>query len=112
MPAPLQAAGYTIELLNEDGQIVATALTDRNGHYRFTQLSGSATDPSVASGLSATGTYTVACVLPSGDRLTSPAPKPINLTHGDTNISNVNFQMTLASSQLVSATTLANSMLA
>jgi hypothetical protein len=111
-PAPLQAAGYTVELLNDDGQIVATALTDRNGHYRFTQLSGSAIDPAVASGMSATGTYTVAVVLPSGARLTSPVPKPINVTRGDTNVNNVNFQMTVGSSRLISATTLANSALA
>ena len=84
-------AGITVQLLNDSGDVVATTVTDSQGRYSFNQLSGPAANPTDGSGVSATGTYTVRLVLPSGFTQTSPNPAAIDITRGGVNVSGVNF---------------------
>ncbi len=85
-------AGVTVELENEDGDIVASTFTDRQGNYFFNQLSGPAANVEDAPGLSATGQYTVLVVPPAtGQSASSPAK--ILITRGDTNFNGVNFSL-------------------
>src|SRR5262249_29887782 len=74
-------AGVTVELEDASGDILATAVTDRQGRYRFDQLSG----------LSATGEYTVRLVVPSGFTQTSTNPSAILISRGDINAIGVDF---------------------
>jgi hypothetical protein len=80
-PAPQGMAGVTVELEDIGGNVLATALTDGEGHYRFDQLTG----------LSATGDYTVRLVMPSGFAQTSANSATIRISRGDINVSDVNF---------------------
>ncbi len=54
--------GLKVELLNGNGDIVATTRTDFYGRYAFNQLSGPAANREDGSGISATGNYTVVLV--------------------------------------------------
>lgn len=88
-------AGIVVQLQNDGGDIVATTVTDKLGNYRFTQLSGSAADPTAdASGLSSVGKYTVVLALPAGMTQTSAAPAAIQITRGDTNVTGINLSVT------------------
>jgi hypothetical protein len=71
--------------------VLATTVTDGRGRYSFNQLSGPAANPVNGSGVSATGTYNVVLVLPSGTRLVSPAPASILISRGGLNVTGVNF---------------------
>jgi peroxidase len=93
---PNGIAGVTVDLLNGDGDIVATTLTDRQGNYFFNQLSGPAANVEVGSGLSATGQYTVQVVPPAGSKPSSVTPATIMVTRGDTQITDVNFALNTA----------------
>jgi hypothetical protein len=88
--------GVTVELLDNSGDVLATTVTDRQGRYRFNQLSGLAANPDSASGTSATGDYNVRLVLPSGLTQTSANPATISISRGDTNVSGVNFTVASA----------------
>lgn len=91
-PPPHGVAGITVDLLNENGDVVATTVTDRLGHYSFNQLSGPAANSvDDASGLSSVGQYKVVLSLPSNLSQTSTDPAAITLTRGDTNVAGVNF---------------------
>jgi hypothetical protein len=85
------AAGITVHLEDSSGDVLATAVTDSRGRYSFNQLSGPAANPVNGSGVSATGTYNVVLVLPSGARLTSPAPGSVLISRGGLNVTGVNF---------------------
>jgi hypothetical protein len=95
-PNQAGAAGVTVQLKGAAGDVVATTVTDRNGHYTFTQLSGPSGNPEAASGVSATGTYEVVLVLPAGLQQTSASPSPVVITRGGTNVSGVNFTVASA----------------
>jgi hypothetical protein len=84
-------AGITVQLQNSDGNVIASTVTNRQGLYSFNQFSGPASNPDDGSGVSATGTYTVALVLPSGLKQTTPNPSLISITRGDTSVTGVNF---------------------
>jgi hypothetical protein len=88
---PQGVLGITIELLDSGGAVLATTVTDSQGHYSFNQLSGPAANPDSASGISATGDYNLRLVLPSGLKQTSTDPSTISISRGDTNVSGVNF---------------------
>ncbi len=75
------ASGVTVQLRDDQGNVLATTVTDRGGHYRFDQFSG----------IGGTGTYTVTLVLPAGVRQTSSNPAPITITRGDTHAAGVDF---------------------
>ena len=89
-------AGFTVELEDASGDILATTTTNGQGQYSFNQLSGSSVDPTIPSGVSGTGTYNVVLVLPAGAHQLSPSPSSIVISSGDTNVSNVNFSVSLA----------------
>jgi hypothetical protein len=50
-------AGITVQLLDTNGDVLATIVTDSQGRYTFNQQSGPASNPDVGSGISATGNY-------------------------------------------------------
>jgi hypothetical protein len=88
---PQGAAGITVHLEDGSGDVLATTVTDSRGRYSFNQLSGPAANPENGSGVSATGSYSVVLVLPSGARLASPAPASILISRGGLTVAGVNF---------------------
>jgi hypothetical protein len=92
---PGGVAGITVHLEDTSGDILATTVTNNQGQYTFNQLSGPATNPEDTSGVSGTGSYEIDLVLPSGFDQTSPVPSPIMISAGDTNISGVNFDISI-----------------
>jgi peroxidase len=85
-------AGVTVELEDADGDVVATTITNHRGNYSFNQLSGPAADLADSPGLSATGQYKIVVVSPTSGQ-TAPAAATIDITRGDTALSNVNFSL-------------------
>jgi hypothetical protein len=73
MSQPL--AGVSVELRGPDGDLVATAVTDSQGRYRFDDLHR----------VNETGNYTVRVVLPGGYRASSPKPATALISRGDVN---------------------------
>lgn len=67
-PAEQGLAGVTVQLLDSDGNIVATTQTDAHGLYRFKDLD--------------LGTYQVVIVVPQGGTQTTPPPQTISITRG------------------------------
>jgi hypothetical protein len=90
---PQGVPGITVELVDTSGAVLATTVTDRQGHYSFNQLSGPGANPDSATGVSATGDYNVRLVLPSGLTQTSANPSTIAISRGDTSVSGVNFSV-------------------
>jgi hypothetical protein len=68
-------AGVTVQLLDSSGTVVSTTRTDANGRYLFNNFNG----------LDATGSYTVAVVVPSGFVSTSPVSVGVAISRGDIN---------------------------
>jgi peroxidase len=85
----------TLQLQDASGNVLATTKTDGQGRYRFDQLSGPSSNPTIAYGVSAVGEYKIVLVLPSGMKQTSPAPNPIVIGSGDANVQGVNFTVSL-----------------
>jgi hypothetical protein len=85
------ATCITVQLLDSSGNVLAAIVTDSQGLYAFTQQSGLASNPDVGSGISATGNYQVALVLPAGMTQTTPNPDPIAIAVGDSNVFGVDF---------------------
>lgn len=84
-------SNLTVKLEDDSGNVLATTLTDQQGNYTFTQLSGPSANPEIASGVSATGTYRVVLLLsPGGDVLTSD---PVVITRGDTYVMGIDFTL-------------------
>jgi hypothetical protein len=83
--------GVTLQLQDTSGDVLATTTTDRNGNYRFNQLSGPAANPDIASGISATGDYVIVLVLSPGLVQTTGNPGPIHISRGGINVNGVNF---------------------
>ncbi len=73
--------GVTVRLEDGSGNVLATAVTNVQGRFRFDQLNG----------VSATGLYTVRVVAPTGLAQTSTDPAPVLISRGDTNVGGVNF---------------------
>src|SRR5262249_40858822 len=74
-------AGITVQLLDSDGNVLGTTVTDRQGRYSFNQLTG----------ISGTGVYTVRLVVPSGFTQISANPSNILISRGGVSVSGVNF---------------------
>jgi peroxidase len=85
-------AGVTVELEDAIGAVVATTVTNRQGQYTFNQLSGPAANAENASGVSATGTYTVVVVAPNSSRQAGPTSSSVLISRGDQNAT-VNFSL-------------------
>jgi hypothetical protein len=76
-------AGVLLELLNDDGDVVASTRTDRLGRYRFDQFGE-------------TGDYQVRVVVPSSLAVTTTNPKGFLISAGDVNLAGVDFGLRLA----------------
>jgi len=92
-PTSSGVAGITVNLISEDGTVAATTTTDHFGRYSFNQLSAPAANPDEGPGLSATGTYTVSLALAKGMSLLSGPQGSMTISHGDTNLANVNYSI-------------------
>jgi hypothetical protein len=90
-PGLVGVSGITVQLQDTSGDVLATTTTDQNGNYSFNQQSGPSANVEIASGVSATGDYVIALVLPSGVTLTTPAPGTIHISRGGLDIDNVDF---------------------
>ncbi len=86
-------AGVTLQLKDSDGDVVATAQTDRNGHYVFTEQSTGAANDTLTPGLSSTGDYSVSVVLPNGATAVSAATLSFSIQTGDESIGHLDFQL-------------------
>jgi hypothetical protein len=84
-------SGITVNLEDSSGDILATAVTNRQGQYLFNQLSGPAANVENASGVSDTGDYQVVIHLPSGMEQVSPNPPLVLISSSGMNVNNVNF---------------------
>jgi peroxidase len=93
---PGGAPGVIVQLKDDNGDVVATAITDRWGRYVFSQFSGSAADPTNSSGVSGTGYYQVVLLLPSWAKQTTANPASILISRGDTNVTGVDFGIKLS----------------
>ncbi len=67
-PGEVGFGGVVVTLRNAAGTVIATAVTDTNGSYRFNNLPA--------------GTYTVTLTPPSGSTLTTPGQLSFNLASG------------------------------
>jgi hypothetical protein len=76
-------AGVTVQLQDTGGNVLATTVTDAQGHYRFNQFNG----------LSATGQYVVRLVVPAGYTQFSANPSTILISRGGINDTGVNFTL-------------------
>jgi hypothetical protein len=90
-------AGITVQLQDANGNVVATTVTNQHGNYTFTQQSGPAANPTIASGVSHTGDYQVVLVLPQNLQQVGPHPGTIDITRGGLNVTGVNFSVTFDS---------------
>lgn len=88
---PVGVSGITVLLEDTSGDILATTKTGLQGQYFFNQQSGTAVNPELTSGVSATGYYTIVLSLPTGVTQTSVSPGNILISRGDTNVMGVNF---------------------
>jgi hypothetical protein len=76
--------GFTVNLNDDGGNVIATTTTDGQGRYSFTDQTG----------LPGTGQFTVSLVLPGGFRLTTQGPGTILISRGDIHRT-VNFGVTV-----------------
>jgi hypothetical protein len=72
-------AGFTVNLLDSSGAVIATDTTDGNGFYRFDQFD-----------IKETGNFTVSVVVPSGFITTTATSVTVLISRGDINAT-VNF---------------------
>jgi hypothetical protein len=79
-------AGFTVQLLDDSGQVIASTVTDPMGRYRF----------DIFNGIGGPGTYSVQCLMPAGDTLTTGDQAPMQITRGDTFFTGVNFGVQIA----------------
>ncbi len=89
----LNVSGMTLELQDSAGDVLATTVTDAQGRYTFTQLSGPSADTTLGSGLSTVGTYKVVLMMPSEYHYPSDPSATIVVTNGNTQMQEVNFQI-------------------
>jgi peroxidase len=75
-------AHVSVELLDGDGVVIATAVTDSSGRYRFTQFRE-------------TGDYQVRVVVPAGLQVTTSNPIDVNVSKGDVSIGGQDFGIRL-----------------
>jgi len=82
-PHAVGQPGYTVQLKDDNGNVLATTTTDSSGHYSFNQQTG----------IGGTGNYTIALLLPSGMTQVSANPSTITISRGDVNVSGVSFKV-------------------
>ena len=77
---PVPAANVTVELLNEDNEVIATTVSDGRGQYKF----GSVAE---------TGSYAVRVVAKAGTSVASASTLSFSISRGDQRISNLDFKL-------------------
>ena len=75
--------------------VVATTVTDSQGRYNFDQFSTGGADPTLQSGVSHTGTYTVDIVVPPCYDETSGDTDPILISSGGKKVKRIDFHIEL-----------------
>jgi hypothetical protein len=75
-------AGITVQLLDEDGDVMGTTKTDRAGRFRFNQFGGA-------------GDYQVQIVLPTGSKLTTDGLLDLHIASGEQLLHGLNFGLSL-----------------
>jgi hypothetical protein len=75
--------GVRLELLNDEGEVIASTLTNRLGLYSFTQFPE-------------TGDFQVRLVPPAGRVTTTANPRDVLISTGDANLRGVNFGLRAA----------------
>ncbi len=75
---PIGVAGVTIELLDDQNQVIATTTTDRAGYYRFDSFSS-------------TGDYQVRVVPGRSQSVTGPLTVPFLISKGGLSIRGLDF---------------------
>ncbi len=83
-PSEVGVPGLTVELVDLDGNLVASAITGRDGSYTFEDVDF--------------GTYRVQVALPRSLRQVSRDPAPIDITRSE-DVANVDFRLDVASSR-------------
>jgi hypothetical protein len=89
-PHEMGLAGFTVQLKDDSGNVLATTTTDGQGRYTFDQQSG----------IGGTGNYTASLVLPSGYTQTSADPAPILISRGDVHVRGVDFTVSAHATHL------------
>jgi hypothetical protein len=74
-------AGIVVNLLDANGNVIATTTTDAQGHYSFTDQTG----------IPGTGNFTVSINVPKGDHQTTQPPIVIHLSRGGLDFDNLDF---------------------
>jgi hypothetical protein len=85
--------GVVVQLQDDNGNLLATTVTDRFGRYSFNQFSGPSYSPESASGISATGYYDVSLVLPPGAKLATPYPATMLISRGGIQVNRADFHI-------------------
>jgi hypothetical protein len=78
--------GVVINLLDSQGNVVATTTTDANGHYRFTDQTG----------IPGTGNFSVQVTVPSGLKATTPITRAVPMSRGGLDFDGENFGLNTA----------------
>lgn len=86
-PAP----NVKVQLLNDDGDVVATTVTDRNGRYVFTEQSKGAASDTLTPGLSSSGSYSTVMILPPNTVAQGAATRAFAIQSGDANVQGLDF---------------------
>jgi hypothetical protein len=80
-PSQRPLPGITVQLEDDNGNVLGTTMTDSQGHYSFGYLTG----------MSGTGYYAVSLVLPSGDIQVSASAANMLISNGSMSMSGVDF---------------------
>jgi hypothetical protein len=80
-------AGYTVQLNDDNGNVIATAVTDGSGNYTFDEQTG----------LPGTGEFTLSLVVPDGLYQTSQDLGTIQITRGDIHRTGLDFGVNFVS---------------
>src|SRR5262249_17463472 len=76
-------ANVRVELVNDDGEVIASTFTDRSGRYRFSRFPE-------------TGDYQVRVVVPASLAVTTRNPQSFLISTGDASRQGLNFGLRLA----------------
>jgi len=76
-------AGVQLQLLDEDGTVVATTTTGRDGRFRFDRFGGA-------------GDYQVLITLPTGSKLTTAGSLDFHIAAGGQSVRGLNFGLASA----------------
>ncbi|HEY4233723.1 MAG TPA: peroxidase family protein [Lacipirellulaceae bacterium] len=91
---PVGVPNAAVDLINDEGEVIASTTTGRDGRYQFTNIGE-------------TGNYQVRVTAPAGVTLISSGTKSVSITRGDVVIPAVNFAVRLVGRLLGGATPLA-----